>query len=292
MKKLLIALSGITVAGIAVLASGIVYAQTSDDPPAAADDEKADPDRDMRQTPPDPEAIKRALQEKAKRIPKGGLAAALRAAKDERSDRAQTVQNGPNLEALREDLKRAETQDAEQSPASARSAQSQTFSSVAPPAPPPPGIRAMAPSRLKRADEKEIERVRAPVLLPADPSLRDKLKVYGMENVYTATAIIDKEASFSMTGTCNRVIGGDPDIAAFRKMVSEKPRRLSGTGASYNISRNDFGTDLSFAKFGCGYVMTIECGDPAADTRCSADDYLFGLADSMILANPELAGGE
>jgi hypothetical protein len=38
--------------------------------------------------------------------------------------------------------------------------------------------------------------------------------------------------------------------------------------------------------------MTIECGDPAADARCAADDYITGLADSMILANPELAGGE
>ena len=113
-----------------------------------------------------------------------------------------------------------------------------------------------------------------------------------MRNVYTATADIDAEASFSMTGTCNRVIGGDPDVVAFRKRLAEAPRRLPGTNAEYHISRNDFGVDLSFSKFGCGYVMTIECGDPSEDARCSGDDYITRLAQSLILANPELAEGE
>ena len=151
-------------------------------------------------------------------------------------------------------------------------------------------MRILTPDRLANVEQEEVDRVLAPVLLPAHPDLRDKVKVYGMRNAYTATAEIDANANLSMSGTCNRVIGGDPNVAAFRKRLSERPRRLPGTGAAYYISRNDFGVDLSFSKFGCGYVMTIECGDPASDPRCSDDDYITNLADSLILANPALAG--
>lgn len=273
----------ISAAGLAALGAALAYAQSQEAPP-----ERVAADR-----PPPPEVIKQELQAKAKRIPARNLAAALRASRDERDDRAKTISGRPDLGALREDLKRTEAEDAERAASSDEQSGNQTFTAArrAPP-PPPPGIRGLAASRLKSAEEDEVARARIPVLLPADPAIRDRIKVYGMENVYTATARIDAEASLTISGTCNRVIGGDPDMVAFRKRIAEGPRRLAGTGASYQISRNDFGVDLSFAKFGCGYVMTIECGDPGADPRCAADEYISGLAESMILANPELAGGE
>ncbi|GJL90383.1 hypothetical protein [Hyphococcus sp.] len=276
MKTILIA-----TASLAALGASIVYAQ-SQEPDSEKQAEKT----------PEPQLLKERLRAQAKRIPARNLAAALRASRDERDDRARTISGGPDLDALRDDLKRSDAEDAERAATSNDETSNQSFSAARRAPPPPPGIRRLAASRLKSTQKDEVARVRIPVLLPANPAIRDRIKVYGMENVYTATAKIDAEASLTISGTCNRVIGGDPDIVAFRKRLAEGPKRLAGTGASYQISRNDFGVDLSFAKFGCGYVMTIECGDPGADLRCTADDYISGLAESMILANPELAGGE
>lgn len=273
--------------GLAALAAGAGFAQTQDD---AQQDQEETQREEIRRSPPDAQALQESLRARAKRLPRRGLASALRAAQDERSNRAETIRRAPNLVELRADLQRTEAEDAER--AGPREQLSATRAlTAAPPATPPPGIRAMAAANLRNADEAEVDRARIPVLIPADPSIRDRVKIYGMENVYTATAAIDAEASVSITGTCNRVIGGDPDVVEFRKRLAERPRRLAGTGASYQISRNDFGVDLSFSKFGCGYVMTIECGDPSTDVRCSGDDYITGLADSMILANPGLADG-
>lgn len=284
MKKLLIA-----AASIAALSGGIVLAQTQTEEQS----DSRTSEEEAAQNPPDPRVIAEELRAKAKRIPRRNLAAALRAARDDRDDRARTIVSRPNLDALRADLRRTEAEDSEREAAETRSLSDQSFTAAprqTTPPPPPPGIRAMSAERLRTAEAAEVERARIPVLLPAE--LRDRMKIYGMENIYTATARIDARAQLSISGTCNRVVGGAPETIAFRKRIAEGPRRLAGTGASYQISRNDFGVDLSFSKFGCGYVMTIECGDPGADPRCAADDYITGLAQSMILANPELAGGE
>ena len=263
MKQFLIAGAGLAL----VVASG-VYGQTRSDDNG--------------------EAIKRSLEEKAVRIPAQRPEAAPRSADSADTRRARALPRQPNWDEVRADLNRTAGEDAE------RNLRQDSLSTTrtGPPAPPPPGLRALAADRLATAERDEVDRVLIPVLLPAHPDVRDKLKVYGMENVYTATADIDDDASLSISGTCNRVIGGDPSVVEFRRRLSEQPRRLSGTRAAYHISRNDFGVDLSFSKFGCGYVMTIECGNPADDTRCAADDYISLLADSMILANPERAGGE
>jgi len=265
---------------LAAIAGGSVLAQQS--PPPENGEFQAAP-----QAPPDPEEIQRTLKEKAKRIPRRGLASALRARSDDRSNRAETIPRTPNIVELRETLQIS--REAEQS--SRTETLSVTRALSAAPAP-QIGIRAVASERLKSADRREIADVQVPVLIPANLNIADTMKLYGMKNVYTASAAIDAEASLMISGTCNRVVGGDPNIVAARKRLSTAPKRLRGTDAAYHISRNDFGVDLSFSKFGCGYVMTIECGDPATDPRCSADEYITGLAESMILANPELAGGE
>ncbi len=232
------------------------------------------------------DALQRSLQEKALRIP--ARESAPTSSEQGRSREARALPRQPDWAEVRADLQRTANEDAQ------RQTPQQELSSVRlqPTTAPPPGLRALAADRLASAEREEVGRVLIPTLLPAHPAVRDKLKVYGMENIYTATADIDGNASLSITGTCNRVIGGDPDVVEFRKRLAEKPRRLGGVGAAYHISRNDYGVDLSFSKFGCGYVMTIECGNPADDQRCADDTYITALAGSMILANPERAGGE
>ena len=233
----------------------------------------------------DGEALQQTLQEKALRIPARPTATA--ASKEDQSRAARPLPRQPNWAEVRADLERTAGEDAQQQTSQQTLSRAQTR-----PVAPPPGLRALTANRLANVERAEVDRVLIPLLLPAHPDIRDKLKVYGMENVYTATAAIDENASLSITGTCNRVIGGDPRVVEFRKRLAEKPRRLSGTGAEYHISRNDYGVDLSFSKFGCGYVMNIECGNPADDQRCAADAYVGSLAESMLLANPERAGGQ
>jgi hypothetical protein len=160
----------------------------------------------------DGEALQRELERKAVRIPRQELAAALRSAEDRRTARASFLERAPDLQALREDLARTEAED-EQTQAS-QETQEATGARLA--LPPRPGIRALAAERLANADAEEVDRVLIPVLLPAQPGLRDRLKVYGMRNVYTASAEIDANANLSISGTCNRVIGGDPDVVEFR----------------------------------------------------------------------------
>lgn len=232
----------------------------------------------------DGETLQQSLREKAVRIP--ARPTATDAGEEDQPRLARPMPRQPNWAEVRADLERTAGEDAQQ-----QSSQQTLFRAQTRPLAPPPGLRALAASRLANVEPAEVDRVLIPLLLPAHPDIRDKLKVYGMENVYTATAVIDENASLSITGTCNRVIGGDPRVVEFRKRLAAKTQRLSGTGAEYHISRNDFGVDLSFSKFGCGYVMNIECGNPADDQRCAADAFVTMLAESMILANPERAGG-
>lgn len=252
----------------AAAAGGVVFAQSRSDA--------------------DGEALQRKLEEAAIRIP---------AEKDEMKTRAaapspaRTVPRSPDLPKIREELRRTREADAERR--RALTDPSQGFAAALSLPAPPPGVRALpAGERLASIDPSEVERALVPVLVPDHADVRDKIKVYGMRNIYTATAEIDANASLSITGTCNRVIGGAPETAAARKRLADGPVRRMRSGVSYHISRNDFGVDLSFSRFGCGYVMTIECGNPADDARCAEDDYITSLADSMILANPELAEGE
>ncbi|WP_411819074.1 hypothetical protein ABFZ85_08635 [Hyphococcus formosus] len=266
----------VTAVCLTALAGGHLYAQeapASEEPTISA-------------APPNPDEIQRTLREKAKRIPRRGLASALRAGSDERANRAETIVRAPDIQEIRDSLNA--TREADLATQTDTLAATRAITAL----PPIKGIRAVANERLKAADRRELIDVRVPVLIPGSLEFADRMKLYGMKNVYTASASIDTEASLMISGTCNRVIGGDPDIVEARKRLSVAPRRLEGTNAAYHISRNDFGVDLSFSKFGCGYVVTIECGDPAADPRCSGDEYITGLAESMFLANPELAGGE
>ncbi len=239
------------------------------------------------------EELQRELEDRAIRVPIAPPGAADEAAETQRARSApapravpsQLVRRPPNWSEVREDLQDARERDTAEA---AQEAPQQTQDPTrALPPPSKPGLRAAAQDMRAKLQQAEVDRVLIPLLIPA--ALRDEIKIYGMRNVYTATTGLDQNASISISGSCNRIIGGDPDVVEARRRLAEAPPRLPGLGADYYISRNDFGVDLSFSKFGCGYVMTIECNNPSADPRCAADEYITELADSMVLANPELA---
>ena len=111
----------------------------------------------------------------------------------------------PDWAAVRRDLQATARRDQE------RFSRSTNFTAaVTPPTPPTrEGLR-VAASSVKEKMRAEIERVRVPLLLPNHPDVQDKFKIYGMRNIYSAFAQIDPKAALSITGTCARVVGGDP----------------------------------------------------------------------------------
>ncbi len=266
MKKLFLSTIGV------VIASSIVHAQTT--------------------TVVDNDALQQSLEEKAQRIPASDLAAALSAGSGGRSDRARMVRVRPDWAAVRADLERTIAEDAERETSGENDIINRPTRRLLAPPPPPPGLRAFAANRLAGVVQGEVDIVTIPVLAPAHPDIRDNIKIYGQENTYTAAGDIDQDAHFSMSGACDRVTGGAPSLMELRRRLSEGPPILAGLRADYHISRNEFGVDLSFSKFGCGYVMTIECNEPDTDERCTDDRYPTLMARSMMLINPERAAGD
>jgi hypothetical protein len=44
------------------------------------------------------------------------------------------------------------------------------------------------------------------------------------------------------------------------------------------------GADYSFTRFGAAYTLRLACDEPLTDKRCTAPDYLTGIANDLIVA--------
>ncbi|NNE40947.1 MAG: hypothetical protein HKN14_08515 [Marinicaulis sp.] len=235
--------------------------------------------------------LQRSLEAKAVRIPRSSLAAALSAPSGGRSDKETTRRFRPDWNAVREDLDRTAAEDGDNEGSSDETTlPTGEIRRLPGPLSPRPGLRARAPEQMQRVARAEVDGVTIPVLTPANPEVRDKLKMYGQPNAFTASGAIDDAAMVSISGACDRVVGGAPPVRDLRRRLSERLPTLPGLRADYQISRSEFSTDLTFAKFGCGYVISIECTDADADERCTGDDYIIKLAQSMWVLNAERAG--
>ncbi|MEO0880179.1 MAG: hypothetical protein AAFY22_10765, partial [Pseudomonadota bacterium] len=60
----------------------------------------------------------------------------------------------------------------------------------------------------------------------------------------------------------------------------------------YIITRSEYSVDLSFSRFGAGYVLSLLCDDQDTDARCTEDDYITELASSMALLNESEERGQ
>jgi hypothetical protein len=167
-------------------------------------------------------------------------------------------------------------------------ASAQTVTRVAAP---PAGLRAIAPERFKTVAAAEVARPRLPVLAPATSDAVGDLKVYGMRDSYSATADLDGGVAMRISGTRRKLLVGDVRPARQRFAAMSAERRLQSVDAPYLISRSESATDLSFSKFGCGYVLSLMCDDPA-DPRCAEDDYILSLASSLALLNASAGDGQ
>jgi hypothetical protein len=157
----------------------------------------------------------------------------------------------------------------------------------------PPGVRAMAPERLKNVVVKEVNVTQLPVLAPSNERIQQTLKIYSLGDSYSATAEVEDGVAMRMSGARRKIVVGDAR-AARAKIASMKAdgRVLPGLEVPYIISRSDSSTDLSFSKFGAGYVLALMCDDPEGDVRCTGDEFIVGLASNLIVLNSTAGGGE
>lgn len=156
----------------------------------------------------------------------------------------------------------------------------------------PPGMRAVAADRFKTVAAVEVNKAQVPLLVPEGDRIAATLKVYAQGDSYSATAEAADGVSMRMSGAKKKLVLGDARAARakFATMRAER-KTLASVGSPYLITRSDSATDLSFAKFGAGYVLSLMCDEPDTDVRCLEDAYIAGLASNLMLLNPE-AGGE
>ena len=154
----------------------------------------------------------------------------------------------------------------------------------------PPGLRAAPAERFKSVVLREVNLTRLPLLAPEGGRISQTLKVYSLGASYSATAEVEDGVSMRMSGARRKIVVGDLRSARMRIAAMRKEQRtLDSIDARYVITRSDSSTDLSFAKFGAGYALSIMCDDPA-DQRCASDDYITGLASNLLLLNPDAEG--
>lgn len=158
---------------------------------------------------------------------------------------------------------------------------------------PTPGMRAAAPESFKNVVVREVNVTKLPVLAPAGGRIQQTLKVYSQGDSYSATAEVADGVAMRMSGARKKIVVGDAkSVRSKMATMKSEARVLPGLEVPYIISRSDSSTDLSFSKFGAGYVLALMCDDPEGDVRCSGDDFIVGLASNLIVLNSTAGGGE
>ena len=153
-----------------------------------------------------------------------------------------------------------------------------------------PGFQELSVDDAPTVDRQEITPILIPVLVPSSDSIRSSLQLFGQVDSYSAIATADDGVDLRISGSRKKLVV--PDGATVRERLkqlrTEKPP-LPSFGARYVITRSESSTDLSFSRFGCGYVISLICDDPVNDARCAEDGYIRNLASSMSLLNPRAA---
>ena len=151
-------------------------------------------------------------------------------------------------------------------------------------------MRAAAAENFKTVVTREVNVTHLPVLAPEGSRIAQTLKVYSLGSSYSATAEVEKGVAMRMSGARKKLVIGDLRSARTRiAAMSKESRTLGSVDAPYLVTRSESSTDLTFAKFGAGYVLSIMCDDPA-DARCAEDDFIVKLASNLLLLNPEAEG--
>ncbi|MCI5043217.1 MAG: M23 family metallopeptidase [Aquisalinus sp.] len=138
---------------------------------------------------------------------------------------------------------------------------------------------------LPRLSRPELNAVLMPVLIPAAAEVdRDSLAIIGQPDAYSATGALTDGTALRISGSRKKLVLEEPPrvLEKLKQLRAEKPE-LPSLEAAYIITRSESSTDLSFSRFGCGYVLSLVCDDPNGDERCAGDEFIMALADSLQL---------
>lgn len=154
------------------------------------------------------------------------------------------------------------------------------------------GIFAVNPDGLKLVRRDEVNIAQLPILVPVRPDMADSLQLFSQPDAYTAIATIDGDIAMRISGARKRLVLDRPSSVrdGLRRLRDSRPA-LPGVDARYVITRSDSSTDLSFARFGVGYVVSIICPEPDTDARCTEDNFITTLTSSMALLNESAGEG-
>lgn len=131
--------------------------------------------------------------------------------------------------------------------------------------------RDLPPALLKSIGETPL-----PVLLPSARSLGDdrayeQANFIGAPRWYSVSFSFDDGLSLELRGA-----------AAAREHQGMSPPGPADPEEP-TLSRTHGIVDLSFARFGVGYALQIECAAPLDDPRCVKDEFVRGIYESLAL---------
>jgi len=139
---------------------------------------------------------------------------------------------------------------------------------------PQTGALLEAPPMVAAAPREELEKARLPVLLPDDPDMVEKMRLFAKPDHYVAS-LRDENHSVQITGT--RITQGKLGTRSARRRME-----ASGDEEGFVYQRTEYGCELSFMRYNVSYNISVECRKPDSDARCTGKEYIMGLARSLV----------
>lgn len=124
----------------------------------------------------------------------------------------------------------------------------------------------------------------APMLAPKEIALADDSQMVALKNSY---AMQSSSGSGAMTinGTCKAASSRAVKRLEKRSASAKRkaPAKLARMKSTYDVTRTEYGKEMSFSKFGCTYTITSICS--RVTTPCPSDANMAKLADNIVLMN-------
>ncbi len=141
---------------------------------------------------------------------------------------------------------------------------------------PPSALTAEESVRAALTSTARAEIARSPVaaLLPRDIELASAAVVTTGAKWYAAS-IRHGDRTISIHATVGAAHDPPPD-------VRPPPRRHRVRGFLASVTQNEGIQSVAWEEGGVSYVVEVECFQPFEDERCKNDDYVRGLAESLV----------
>ena len=126
-----------------------------------------------------------------------------------------------------------------------------------------------------------------PMLLPFDEQIAAKaaVSVFPRQDSYAASMRMEKVA-VEVHGERRALVlpANDPMLRAAQ---SKTVARFAGADVPFSLDKTEAGFDLTFGRFGAGYLVSIECFNPEKDERCLKPDFIKSLGEKMSLVGKD-----